>query len=330
MTSQILSLSFRPKTFNDLVGQEHIVKRIRKHIESGRIPSAWMLSGATGSGKSTIAKILALSLQCPHQKEFGQPCKICRKNRSQFDIIEINAAEASGIDETEGVITGAFYSPKPPSKYRVYIFDEAHGLSPTSQRALLKYFEESPKTTIWIVCTTDPAKIHPTLRRRCLSYSIPPLDRDGVSSLVQKAIEFSKADKPTEPLVDALCDAGVYSPGLIVMAVEKYLAGEKPRRAAQVLLDSSIDTLAVCRAVINGSWDTVQGIMLKASPEDARAVRASVAGYLKAVLLKSEDGSKAKKAARAIKELSSVSWEDGVQLAATCAALWKICQYFGD
>ena len=114
MPSQMLSLSFRPQSLDDLVGAKHMTRLIRSHVASGRMPAAWMLVGGSGTGKTTTARIIALSLQCPHQQEFGIPCDACRKKKSQFDIIEINASEASGIEETEQVIAGAFYNPKAP------------------------------------------------------------------------------------------------------------------------------------------------------------------------------------------------------------------------
>jgi hypothetical protein len=260
---------------------------------------------------------------------FGVPCDTCLKKRSQFDIIEINSAEASGVDETEQVIAGAFYNPKPPSKYRVYIFDEAQKLSSASMQVLLKFFEDSPKSTVWMICTTEPQKILKTLRRRCMSYSIPELGIKGVPRLVERAIEFSGEKKPAGPLADALLEAGVCSPGFIVMAVEKYLAGETAEKSAQVMNDSGINTLDICRAVVKGDWETVRQAMYAASPDDAIAVRASVGGYLKAILLNSEAGNKAATVADGIRELALLSVrEDGLQLSATVAVLYRLCKFF--
>ena len=327
--NQILTLSFRPQSLDEMVGQKHMVKMIRSRVKSGRMPAAWMFTGGSGSGKTTTARILALALQCDHQQEFGQPCDACRKQKSQFDIIEINASEASGIDETEQVIAGAFYNPKPPSKYRVYIFDEAQKLSSTSQNALLKYFEDSPKTTVWIICTTEPGKILRTLRRRCLTYAIPDLSMKGVSRLVEKTLQHTQSKKEAEPLVEALLEAGVCSPGFVVMAVEKYLDGEEPEKAAQVGLDAAVDTLRICRALVKGDWETVRQGMFAATPEDARAIRGAVGGYLKAILLDSQAGSRAKVVADGIKDLAGLTAiEDGLQLSGTVAALYRLCQHF--
>jgi len=329
MPNQVLSLSFRPKSLDELVGQKHMVKLVRKHMEQ-RVPAAWMFSGSSGAGKTTTARILALALQCTHQEIFGAPCEVCQKQRKQFDIIEINSAEASGVDETEAAIVGAYYNPKPPSKYRVYIFDEAQNLSKASQAALLKYFEDSPKSTVWIICTTEPGKILRTLRRRCLAYAIPDLSIKGVTRLVESSIAFTETtDRPATPLVDALLESGVSSPGFVVMAVEKYLAGEEPERAAQIGQDSGVDTLRICRAVVKGDWETVRHAMYAATPEDAIAVRAAMGGYLKAMLLGSDSGKQASMVADGIGVLVSLSArEDGLQLSGTVAALYQVCKYF--
>ena len=110
MSEQVLSLSARPQTLDELVGARNLVKMIRGHMTSGRVPAAWMFVGGSGAGKTTTARIVALSLQCTHQDIFGNPCADCQSHRSSFDITEINAAEASGVEETEQVIAGAFYN----------------------------------------------------------------------------------------------------------------------------------------------------------------------------------------------------------------------------
>ena len=327
--SQILTLSGRPQTFDELVGQQHMIKLIRARHKSGRFPAAIMFIGESGAGKTTVARIIATSLQCKHQQAFGNPCEVCRRNRAKFDIVEINAAEHSGVEEVEQTISGAFYTPKPPSKYRVYMFDECQNLSKAGQSALLKYFEDSPKSTIWIICTTDPQKILRTLRRRCFTYTIPNLGMKGVAALVKRTIEQAGQKKDGEDLTEALLEAGVTSPGFVVLAVEKYLDGETVEKAAQVGLDSAVDTLRICRAVVKGDWETVRQQLFAANPEDARAIRGAMGGYLKAILLNADSGSNAKRTADAIAELAKLnSFEDGMQLSSTVAALYKLCMQY--
>jgi hypothetical protein len=329
-TSQMLSLSFRPKTLDEMVGQKSLVKRLRKQIAK-RVPAAFMFIGESGAGKTTLARIVATALQCKHQSEFGNPCSACQKgSKSKFDFIEINAAEYSGVSEVEQIISGAFYNPKPPSLYRVYLFDEAHNLSKPAQTALLKYFEDSPRTTIWMIATTAPQSILRTLRRRCMRYPLLNLTVNGVGVLVSRTIKFSGSNKDPEPLTEALLESGVTSPGFIVQAVEQYLAGEKPEKAAQGGFDSSVNTLQICREVVKGDWSAVRELLFAANPEDARAIRYSVAGYLKKILIDSDTGSMANRCAEGIRDLTTLtSFEDGVQLSGTIAVLYNLCRVFG-
>jgi len=153
-----LALAMRPKKLDSMIGMKDLVEELRNQFTS-RVPHTSMFVGQTGSGKTTLARILAVSLQCKHQEEFGNPCLKCYKRRGNFDIIEINAGDITGIDDLRNALTGWSYVPKPGSKYRVYIIDEAQGLSKSAQTLMFKYLEDSPSTTIWFICTTDPDKL---------------------------------------------------------------------------------------------------------------------------------------------------------------------------
>src|SRR6266481_4802829 len=231
--NQPLSIAFRPQSFESMVGSKKLIQMIRGHIESGRLPQAWLFSGETGTGKTTCARILALSLQCPHQDgkgRFGTPCQLCQKNKTMYDIMEVNASEVSGVQDIGKIAESSLYAPRPPSRYRIFILDEAMRLSSEAQNLLLKYFEDCPKTSIWIICTTNPQKILRTLRSRCVYYEIPGLKLDGIKELVERAIRFAGSSlgphppdpklslKNAGPLVDALAEQGVWNPRFILQA----------------------------------------------------------------------------------------------------------------
>src|SRR6266700_3437705 len=112
--TQVLSLSFRPKRFSELVGQEKLVERIRGHFQQ-RVPTAWMLIGQKGAGKTTIARILAMALQCRHQDEIGEVCDACYKKKSSFNIVEINGAKFTSKNELEQILSGSDLNPNPGS-----------------------------------------------------------------------------------------------------------------------------------------------------------------------------------------------------------------------
>lgn len=327
---QILSLSTRPKTLDEMVGQKELVNHIRGHFKK-RIPQAWMLVGGTGVGKTTTARILALTLQCRHQERIGNPCPRCQKNYSRFDIMEINASHIRGVTELEGTLEGYDYAPKPGSKNRVYILDEAQMLSAHAQSLMLKYLEDCPKTTYWIICTTDPQKIKSTIHSRCVVYRVPNLNHNGVERLVRKSLEKVESKLDAEELSDALNENQVTSPRRILMAVEKYAAGMEAEAAARIS-DSKLDAYTICRSVIKGDWEKVARNLQEANPEDVPLIRASVAGYLKTMLLgETSIGSRSKRIAKSIERLVLLNEvEYGLQLPGTVAILHIICEMFND
>ena len=173
MAYQVLARKWRPKTFADLVGQEHIVKALRNALEKGRLHHAYLLTGTRGVGKTTIARILAKSLNCEHSEE-GEPCGQCQSCRDidagRFvDLLEIDAASNTGIDNIREVLENAQYAPT-AGKYKVYIIDEVHMLSKSAFNAMLKTLEEPPEHVKFILATTDPHKVPVTVLSRCLQF----------------------------------------------------------------------------------------------------------------------------------------------------------------
>ena len=173
MAYQVLARKWRPKIFADLVGQEHVVKALRNALEKGRLHHAYLLTGTRGVGKTTIARILAKSLNCEHPKE-GEPCGQCQSCRDidagRFvDLLEIDAASNTGIDNIREVLENAQYAPT-AGKYKVYIIDEVHMLSKSAFNAMLKTLEEPPEHVKFILATTDPHKVPVTVLSRCLQF----------------------------------------------------------------------------------------------------------------------------------------------------------------
>ena len=159
VTTQQLSLSARPRTLDGLLGQEKLVRAIRGHFKEGRWPKAWLFSGPKGTGKTTTARILALSYQCTHQEKFGRPCKDCRRDQSNFQITELSAAVFSTIEKMSGALIGANSGVMGLGKYRVYIINEIQRASPGCLSLLLDTLEDTPKSTIFIFTTTEPGRL---------------------------------------------------------------------------------------------------------------------------------------------------------------------------
>ena len=182
---QVLARKWRPKTFADLVGQEHVVKALQNALAAGRLHHAYLLTGTRGVGKTTIARILAKSLNCetPHE---GEPCGQCQSCRDidagRFvDLLEIDAASNTGIDNIREVLENAQYAPT-AGKYKVYIIDEVHMLSKSAFNAMLKTLEEPPEHVKFILATTDPHKVPVTVLSRCLQFVLRNMTAQQVSN----------------------------------------------------------------------------------------------------------------------------------------------------
>ena len=306
-----------------------MVKQIRAQAKT-RMPSAWMFHGTTGVGKTTIARILAVAYQCEHQKLWGDPCAACWDRQGEFAIHEINASEVNGVDEIRKVAEMGRCRPMGGSK-RVIILDEAQRLTSPAQNLLLKDFEDTTSGVIWIICTTEPTKILPTLRRRCMMYAIKPLGFDSKEELLKKAAASIDCKLPLEPLIEKANEMQVSSPALLLMALEKYVAGALPQVAmAAAETPSQLDTLRLCKAVTAGSFKGVQEVLKDSVAEDARYVRASVCGWLRGCLMRESNPKRQTAIADSLRELASgtAPLEDSLMMWWLWGVLQKVCGRF--
>ena len=203
MAYQVLARKWRPKTFADLVGQEHVVKALRNALEKGRLHHAYLLTGTRGVGKTTLARILAKSLNCEHPKE-GEPCGQCQSCRDidtgRFvDLLEIDAASNTGIDNIREVLENAQYAPT-AGKYKVYIIDEVHMLSKSAFNAMLKTLEEPPEHVKFILATTDPHKVPVTVLSRCLQFVLRNMTAQQVADHLAHVLDSEQIPYETPAL----------------------------------------------------------------------------------------------------------------------------------
>ncbi|HNC03991.1 MAG TPA: DNA polymerase III subunit gamma/tau, partial [Agitococcus sp.] len=183
MSYQVLARKYRPKNFAELVGQEHVARALANALTQNRLHHAYLFTGTRGVGKTTIARILAKCLNC----ETGitaQPCGVCATcqeiNQGRYiDLIEIDAASNTGVDDVREVIENAQYMPT-RGRYKVYLIDEVHMLSKAAFNALLKTLEEPPSHVKFLLATTDPQKIPVTVLSRCLQFSLKPMSPERV------------------------------------------------------------------------------------------------------------------------------------------------------
>lgn len=324
---KVLSLSMRPHALSALYGQDAVVKAIRSHVVK-RPPSAWMFYGPSGVGKTTVARILSIAYQCEHMKAWGDPCTECWKRRSDFAIHEINASDVNGVEELGRVVRLSRYRPTNGGK-RVIILDEAQKISNAAQNMLLSPFENPPESTVWIICTTEPAKILATLRRRCVTYHLKSLGIGESERFLAAKAKAAGIARPLDPLYEQCHLLEVSAPALLLMALEKYAAGASAEESAAGSEGSGgAETLRICKAVVAGNWNAARDEMKSVAPDSARLVRASVSGYLKGVLARENAPALQERAAVSLVELSAAPLEDAAMLQWLWGALWKVCRRY--
>ena len=186
---------YRPNTFNEVRGQEHIVTIIKNQIVMNRISHAYLFTGTRGTGKTTIAKLLAKSVNCLNPHEDGSPCECCENckainDKTSMDIYELDAASNNSVDDIRKLIETVSYKPTNGMKYNIYIIDEVHMLSAGAFNALLKTLEEPPEYCIFVLCTTELHKIPVTVQSRCQKYLFNRLDNqyliDNMLNILQQ------------------------------------------------------------------------------------------------------------------------------------------------
>ena len=176
MSYQVLARKYRPQKFSEVIGQEHVTRTLKNAIEQGRIAHGYIFSGHRGIGKTTIARILAMALNCrSSDKPVAEPCGICEscteiRAGNSVDVIEIDAATNRGIDEIRELREAARYRPA-RDRFKIYILDEAHQITDAAFNALLKTLEEPPSHVVFMLATTQPEDIPQTIRSRCQHFS---------------------------------------------------------------------------------------------------------------------------------------------------------------
>jgi len=206
MSAQVLARIWRPRSFKDMVGQEHITRTLMNALRLERLHHAYLFCGTRGVGKTTIARILAKSFFCQQRKN-SEPCNSCFSCQaidegSYADLIEVDAASRTKVEDTRDLLSDAQFAPT-EGKYKIYLIDEVHMLSGHSFNALLKTLEEPPSHIIFLFATTEPQKLPMTMISRCLRFNLKMITEPVIVARLQeilKAEEISFEDKAIELL----------------------------------------------------------------------------------------------------------------------------------
>ncbi|MEA2097882.1 MAG: DNA polymerase III subunit gamma/tau [Patescibacteria group bacterium] len=187
--SEVLYRKYRPMSFDEVVGQEHVIKTIKNSIKNGKVAHAYLFSGPRGIGKTTIARILAKTINCKNEKD-GNPCNKCEiclsiNQNSFLDMVEIDAATHTQVDKMRDIIEKINFAPS-IGKYKVYIIDEVHMLSKGAFNALLKTLEEPPKHVMFILATTEIHKIPATIISRCQRFDFRRMKVSEITGCLSK------------------------------------------------------------------------------------------------------------------------------------------------
>jgi len=199
MSYTALALKYRPRVLEDLIGQDVVRNNIKGMLQEDRINRTIFISGPYGSGKTTVARLIARYVNCEGERNLSDdPCGSCEPCRrmehaAHSDYREINAADTRGIDSIRALRDRSTFMPS--TRYRIYVLDEAQGLTRDAFQALLKILEEPPPSTIFILCTSEPQKIPSATISRCFRLSIEPVASQDTVKILQRVVEGEKLDQ---------------------------------------------------------------------------------------------------------------------------------------
>ncbi len=271
MSYQVLARKYRPQKFSEVIGQEHVTRTLKNAIAQGRIAHGYIFSGHRGIGKTTIARILAMALNCRSQDHpVPEPCGACDscveiRAGNSVDVIEIDAATNRGIDEIRELREAARYRPA-RDRFKIYILDEAHQITDAAFNALLKTLEEPPSHIIFMMATTQPEDIPQTIRSRCQHFSFHAVRFDDI---VQQLRDIAKQE-------------GIaYDDNALAMLAE---VGDGSMRDALSIMDQAI---ACCGTTLSG--DVVRGLVGAVSSDVLEDVMDAVARNSSADVLRAID-----------------------------------------
>ncbi len=284
-------LKYRPTTLDEVIGNVELLAVLSAMLEKEDKPHSILLHGPTGCGKTTIGRIIA--------KELGV---------SESDLKEVDSADFRGIDTVREIRKQSQYKPL-EGDYRVWIIDECHKMTNDAQNALLKILEDTPKHVYFILCTTDPQKLIPTIKGRCSQFQVKLLNEREMFKLLRLVVKAEDDNLPKTVYEQIILDSFGH-PRNALQILEQVLAVESNLRlvTAQKAAEEISQSIELCRALIGqASWKKVSAILNGLKGQDPEGIRRHVLGYAQSILLKESND----KAAQVIEEFYEPTYNIG-------------------
>ncbi len=273
-----LYLKYRPKTLEDIQGNSKVVEPLDAMLSNVKTcPHVFLLHGPTGTGKTTIGRIIATRLKCKGN-----------------DFHEVDSADFRGIDTIRAIRSQLQYKSL-ESPCQVWLIDECHEMTRNAQSALLKMLEDTPKHVYFVLCTTDPQKLLPTIRGRCSQFMLSTLTDRQMFRLLRRVGNAEGEDVPKE-VYDQIINDSLGHPRNALQILDQVLRVDVDQRleVAQTAAKVQSESIELCRALLKGeSWKRVKEILKGLKGQDAEAIRRVVLGYANTVLLSGENATAA-------------------------------------
>jgi DNA polymerase III subunit gamma/tau len=269
-----LYLKYRPTSLGEIIGNEAVISAVANMLkDKKKCPHAFLLTGGTGCGKTTLGRIIA--------KELGV---------SDSDFREVDSADFRGIDTVREIRKNSQYKPLEGS-CRVWLIDECHKMTGDAQSAFLKALEDTPPHVYFILCTTDPQKLLPTIRGRCTTFSMEPLSDRLMMGLLRQVTK-AENENLSKQIYEQIIQDSQGHPRNALQVLDQVLRVpvEKRMETAQRTAEEQSQVIELCRALVkNESWSKIKVILNGLKGQDPESIRRMVLGYCQAILLKAEN-----------------------------------------